>query len=525
MNGKKRFVSSLLLVLFLIPIFSLVPTAQTPKHIVMYQQYLSRLMITRSGITYDYSYTVYNTTNEQQSTISYTLFHYIVETGNLQAYTGNIVVTVSPFSVTITSQIPQLARVLLVEPNVIKEVVWAGFLNTTGTISGLAYFNSSAELILQFLNGSSFANVTLTISHKNSQYILSESLPLVKVTLQKTSEASFTLTVSSATPERYQKFKFESQGVQAEAPYNVTVAYYNGTYVPAMIWEGEGQGSLSSPCLQAERNVEFSSLDLFGINCSIVVAYVESGNVEFSAIEFFGINGSIVAYVENAFSSSYLSHQGFIFNVTLNQVESHIRVVINEGVPYAEAKTMSMVNINGNIAVVGITNNGVESTANVNFYHPVYIVYPASLVYVNVSDSGEYVIIYPNSSYVSVSVVTPQSVSVSNVTIGGKSYTAQVVNVSGSGYIMFNVSLLHNESFAVFKQTVNGIVQLNPKDYFVYQGKVVVVDDPSTTYYVVYGYTNASSGVISSYIITLIIVGIIVVLVVVGAVLLLLKRK
>jgi hypothetical protein len=111
------------------------------------------------------------------------------------------------------------------------------------------------------------------------------------------------------------------------------------------------------------------------------------------------------------------------------------------------------------------------------------------------------------------------------VTIGGKSYTAQVVNVSGSGYIMFNVSLLHNESFAVFKQTVNGIVQLNPKDYFVYQGKVVVVDDPSTTYYVVYGYTNASSGVTSSYIITLIIVGIIVVLVLVGAVLLLLKRK
>ncbi|MEJ2781216.1 hypothetical protein WIW89_10100 [Stygiolobus sp. CP850M] len=501
MNGKKRFASSLLLVLFLIPIFSLVPTAQTPKHIVMYQQYLSRLMITRSGITYDYSYTVYNTTNEQQSTISYTLFHYIVETGNLQAYTGNIVVTVSPFSVTITSQIPQLARVLLIEPNVIKEVVWAGFLNTTGTISGLAYFNSSAELILQFLNGSSFANVTLTISHKNSQYTLSESLPLVKVTLQKTSEASFTLTVSSATPERYQKFQFESQGVQAEAPYNVTVAYYNGTYVPAMIWEGEGQGSLSLPSLQAERNVEFS------------------------AIEFFGINGSIVAYVENAFSSSYLSHQGFIFNVTLNQVESHIRVVINEGVPYAEAKTMSMVNINGNIALVGITNNGVESTANVNFYHPVYIVYPASLVYVNVSDSGEYVIIYPNSSYVSVSVVTPQFVGVSNVTIGGKSYTAQVVNVSGSGYIMFNVSLLHNESFAVFKQSANGIVQLNPKDYFVYQGKVVVVDDPSTTYYVVYGYTNASSGVISSYIIPFIIVGIIVVLVVVGAVLLLLKRK
>jgi len=501
MNGKKKFVSSLLLVLFLIPIFSLVPTAQTPKHIVMYQQYLSRLMTTRSGITYDYSYTVYNTTNEQQSTISYTLFHYIVETGNLQAYTGNIVVTVSPFSVTVTSQIPQLARVLLIEPNVIKEMVWAGFLNTTGTISGLAYFNSSAELILQFLNGSSFANVTLTISHKNSQYTLSESLPLVKVTLQKTSEASFTLTVSSVTPERYQKFQFESQGVQAEAPYNVTVAYYNGTYVPAMIWEGEGQGSLSLPSLQAERNVEFS------------------------AIEFFGINGSIVAYVENAFSSSYLSHQGFIFNVTLNQVESHIRVVINEGVPYAEAKTMSMVNINGNIAVVGITNNGVESTANVNFYHPVYIVYPASLVYVNVSDSGEYVIIYPNSSYVSVSVVTPQSVSVSNVTIGGKSYTAQVVNVSGSGYIMFNVSLLHNESFAVFKQSANGIVQLNPKDYFVYQGKVVVVDDPSTTYYVVYGYTNASSGVISSYIIPFIIVGIIVVLVVVGAVLLLLKRK
>ncbi|QGR19840.1 hypothetical protein [Stygiolobus azoricus] len=499
MNGKKIFASSLLVVLFLIPMFSLVPTAQTPKHIVMYQQYMSRLMVTHSGITYDYSYTAYNTTNEQQSTISYTSFHYAVETGKLQTYTGNIVVTVSPFSINVTSQIPQLARVLLIEPNVIEEVVWAGFLNTTSTISGLAYFNSSAELVLQFLNGSTFANVTLTISHKTSQYVLSESLPLVKVSLQKIGEASFTLTVNSTTPERYKKIHFESEGVQAEAPYNVTVAYYNGTYVPAMIWEGEGQGSISLPSLQAEENVEFS------------------------AIEFFGINGSTLAYLENAFSSSYLSHQGFLFNVTFNQVESHIRVVINEGVPYAKAKTMSMVNINGNIAIVSITNNGVESTANVNFYHPVYIVYPASLVYVNVSGSGEYVIIYPNSSYVTVSVVTPQSVSVSNVTIGGKSYTAQVVNASGSGYIMFNVSLLRNESFAVFKQTADGMVELNPEDYFVYHGKVVVVDDPSTTYYVVYGYTSASSGVMSNYIIP--IVGIIVVLVIVGAVLLLLKRK
>ena len=434
----------------------------TPTHLVMYQQYSSRLTVNPMETIYEYSYSAYNTTGSQ-TTVTATRYVYTVSVGEVKTYSGTITVQVSPFGVTVDSQIPQLARVLLVEPGLIEEVVWAGFLNSSGTVSGLAYFNSSAELVLQFLNGTSFANVTFTINHNTSTYSKSVALALREVSLTLLGQSSFTSTVTSSFPQRYHEMAFDDFGVAVRAPYNTTVAYFNGTYLPAMAWIGFGMGNVLVP------NFRFT------------------GSYMFTAIELFGVNGTPVAFIENHFASTFHAHS--FFGNHVDYVGSSLKVVINEGAEYVHPNAMVVMDFRGNPVVVGVSDSGVESTAEVGFYHKVA---HAALVYLNVNNGGGFFLVFPNSSYVEVNAVTPSEVRVTNVTIAGKPYVAQEVVVNGSGYIMFNVTVLRNETFAVFKQTSNGLVQVNPKDYFVYQGKVVVVDDPSSTYYVVYGYSPSS---------------------------------
>jgi hypothetical protein len=99
-----------------------------------------------------------------------------------------------------------------------------------------------------------------------------------------------------------------------------------------------------------------------------------------------------------------------------------------------------------------------------------------------------------HSTIVNVTIVKPTAVVVSNVTIQGKSYLTQIVNISASGYITFNVSKVSNENFVVFEQESNGsLVELNSCDYFVVNGTIVVFTDPASTYLIVYGYTPTTS--------------------------------
>ncbi|WP_338598603.1 hypothetical protein V6M85_08010 [Sulfolobus tengchongensis] len=498
--------------LFLIIISSVTLVAMSDSNsnslLVMYQQYSSTLQITPSHITYKYSYTTYNTTlsrSNNERTVTYNSYSFDVNVGNTANYTGQIKVTVSPFTISINSQIPQLARVILIEPNLMEELVWSGFTNGSTTVTGIAYFNSTVQLILQFLNGTNFANVTFNISHSQQAYEKSVSLLLHKVTLTMTGETQLTITLQSTYPERYSGMEFSYEGIETEAPYNTSIAYYNGTYVPAMIWEGEASGLFSTEVTQAR------------------------GNVGFTNIEFFGANGSIIGDLDSSFSSIYLSHQGLLINITYNSITSHLKVIINPNAQYIKAKpeTVSVIPVNGNPAVVVITNQGVESTANVNLYHQVVVLKPATLVFLNVTNASGYVMIMPNGSYEYVNQVTPSSVKVTNVSIGGKSYISQVVNVSASGYIVFNVSLARNESVTVFKEASNGMEQLNPNNYFVYNGKVVVFDDPATTYYIVYGYAPQmqASNLLSTPILIYTLIGIIVVVIIAVAILLMLRRK
>jgi len=494
---KATAISALLL--FLLPIIMLVTpaNASTGSTIIMYQHYSSTLEANPSGIRYSYSSAFYNTTSSQQEQITYSSYTYDVSVGNLTTFSGQIKVTVSQFNITVYSSIPQLARVLLIEPGLIEEVVWAGFTNASATVSGLAYFNSSAELVLQYLNGSSFANVTIGINRAQTSFSNTTSLLLHKVNLTLVGEAQFTLSIYSTHPERYHKMEFEYQGESGEANYNTSIAYFNGTYVPAMIWYTQVSG--------------FFSIDSFKME----------GNVEFTAIEFFGVNGSVAGYIENHFFSNYVHTKGMFVQNTHYAVSSDLKIVINPSAKVSQEKVFATIVISGTPAVIVITNNGnVESTGNVILYHQVHVTTKDTLVLVNVVNGQGYVVVYNNGTAQPVALVTPSYVNTTTVTINGKTYTAQKVVVNGSGNIVFNVTMMKNESFAVFKQTSSGLVQLNHDNYFVYNGSIVVFDDPSTTYYIVYGYSPSSS---ISYVTLAIIIAIIVIIVAVA--LALLRRR
>jgi len=497
----KKISAISVLLLFVLPIALLITPATastTNSTITMYQHYSSTLESNPSGTQYSYSSVFYNTTSSsQQEQINYNSYSYEVSVGNLSTFSGQIKVTLSQYNISVSSSIPQLARVLLIEPNLIEEVVWAGFTNTSATVSGLAYFNSSAQLVLQFLNGSSFANVTFNLTHTQSSYSETVSLLLNKVNLTLNGETQFTLSIQSTHPERYHEMEFEYQGESAEANYNTSTAYYNDTYVPAMIWNTQVSGSFS--------------IDKFKLG----------GNVDFTAIEFFGVNGTVAGYLENHFFSNYVNTKGMLVQNKHYAVSSDLKIIINPSVKISHPKVTTTVMISGTPAVIVITNNGVESTANVNLYHQVYVSSPANLVLVNVSNGQGYVVVYQNGTAQPVKLVPPASVTQTNVTISGKSYTAQQVNVNATGNIVFNVSMMKNETFAVFKQTSNGLVELNSNNYFVYNGHIVVFDDPSTTYYVVYGYSPSSSTSSS----TLLIIAIIAIVVIVLLALVMLRRK
>ncbi|TRM95652.1 hypothetical protein DMP16_08565 [Sulfolobus sp. B1] len=501
-----RKISLILVIIVLLAFPSLISLGmasnQRDASIVKYQQYSSDLMIARNGVTYSYSSIVYNSTSTtNMETLTYTQYKYDVTIGSIQRYSGNLQINVTPFSINVYSQIPQLARVILIEPNFVRELVWAGFLNTSNEISGIAYFNNTATLVLEFLNGTTFTNVTFNISHTETQYTKSVSLSLLKVNLTLSGYSQYTLSFTNTFPRRYGNEVFTYNGMTSEAPYNTSIAYFNGTYVPAMIWRGEVKGLTA-----------FSSFNL-------------QIDAQFTNIEFFGVNGSVIGDLDNSYVSSYFSHNGFLFNLTINNVESHMKLVINPNAEYGKAKVSSMISVSNIPVVIEITDKGVESTAEVQLYHQVVVIEPAMLVSVNVNGYGEYVTVFPNVTAEYVRIASPSYVNVTNITLNSNHYTAQVVKVNStiSGYIVFNVSLLKNETFVVFKQTSNGMVQLNPNDYFIYNGKIIVFDDPSTTYYIVYGYKPSIQTPFTN--VEILMIAVVVLVIIIALVLVINRRK
>lgn len=194
-----------------------------------------------------------------------------------------------------TSEIPQLIR-LIVNTSGMTELVWAGFASSNSSITTQAYVNETGTLTLVFSNGTSLVNVTLPLALGNHEF--SESLNLVQVTPTAIAHSTREVEVQQNFPRRYapeeDELQVSNESVNATTNYNTTLAYFNGSLVPALVWKGEG----------------FALMDLgfgkFGV----------SGNsyYQFSTIEFFGVNGTVLGYVHNSYLSKEGSRHGIVSN-------------------------------------------------------------------------------------------------------------------------------------------------------------------------------------------------------------------
>jgi len=160
--------------------------------------------------------------------------------------------------------------------------------------------------------------------------------------------------------------------------------------------------------------------------------------------------------------------------------------------PEFEGETM----INGAPVVIIVGHKGeVMSTGNVTLSHEVYINgTKGAIVWVEVNGTTKAVVVFNDNTTANATVVKPESVSRANVTYQGTPYNAiKVVVPNVSGVMTFNVTV-NGSVVTVLKETPDGkLVALNSSNYFLANGRLVVVDDPTQTYYVVTGPATAAS--------------------------------
>ncbi|MFP3163924.1 MAG: hypothetical protein RXQ75_08940 [Acidianus hospitalis] len=471
-----------IIALLLVPIFfmSIVNSSVSSNtyYTIEYNKYSSYLHIGKMGILSVEIYKVSNSTyygnlscNDKDTYVNHYTTIYTLVTGSAETINGKICINSSVSgNLYVGTNIPQLARIIVISSGM-EEIVWAGFNETY--VHTYSYINGSGEVILQFINGTSISNISIGIK-QNSSIVQYVDLTLTKVSVSSESEYSSSFMLHVQMPRKYSPLSecFIANGSSFSSSaegYTVTTAYFCGKLMPAIEWKGLGIGNLN-----------------LGLHAPM------SGRVNFTTLEFYGINGTTVGYVHSAYinaeyhgifeDSSFIAGELLIVhivNATALAKPSLISVIYHQGVP----------------VILGIcANNTVETTANVVIQHQVYVNNAKGLLLMLSLNSSAFYVSVIHSTIVNVTIVKPTAVVVSNVTIQGKSYLAQIVNISASRYVTFNVSKVSNENFVVFEQESNGsLVELNSCDYFVVNGTIVVFTDPASTYLIVYGYTPTTS--------------------------------
>jgi len=111
----------------------------------------------------------YNSSNLQGNTIhvedNYTTY-YLTE-GSLKSVEINYSISIRDGMFITVNSSPQLIRVLISTQGE-TEVVWAGYLTSTSTVTGYAYINNTAEIILQYANGTSILNMTADVNSNST---------------------------------------------------------------------------------------------------------------------------------------------------------------------------------------------------------------------------------------------------------------------------------------------------------------------------------------------------------------------
>jgi len=397
------------------------------------------------------------------------VYTYALVSVGTETVSGNVTLSLANDELTIESNVPYLSQVVI-ETAGQEYIAWAGLTNGTFKAVVPAYVNGTAEVYLYFLNGSGFYVVNADLKAGSNV-----TVP-IKATLQSLSVSNVSVVSSERTfvvnePRRYAPLPFylEAYGrVYSDVEgYTVGKAYWNGTLVPAIVWRGEG---------------------IF----------------KHETISFYGVNGTLVGYVSMFFlnaSSNVITTGLVIFGPKIVREMSMLTIVkVNGKVVKPEFEGLAM--IYGAPVVIIVGHKGeVMSTGNVTLSHEVYINgTKGAIVWVEVSGTTKAVVVFNDNTTAIATVVKPESVSRANVTYQGTPYNAiKVVVPNVSGVITFNVTV-NGSVVTVLKETPDGkLVALNSSNYFLANGRLVVVDDPTQTYYVVTGpATAASSGVTTS---------------------------
>ncbi|BFH72174.1 hypothetical protein SJAV_01180 [Sulfurisphaera javensis] len=478
-----------LLIAIILPIFSFISlaTASTPTIHIYYSRYdsvyatggIKGMLFNSSVVYYTVSSLVYNNTiigNNQALHATYNRTTYLLTFGSLKTYSGEVKVTANTNNtISVMTTIPNLIRVIVYSAGQ-AQLVWAGLAEANSTINALAYINGTGIVTLQFANGTSISNVTLSIK-ENSSITKDITLSLMSYTASISSTSSGQISIQTQIPKRYSPLfmsvNYNGTSWNNESGYIVTVAYFNGTLTPALVWKGLG----------------------VGVNQGIMGGGKLSISEE--TIEFYGTNGTVLGYVHLVNVNGSGSFGFLAIHHERNVEFSEIKIVEVQGVKPVHAEFVGETYLNGNEVIITANSEGnVSSTAYVNFTHIVSVHHEtAVLVLVSLNTTSKFIVVTHSNETANVTLVKPSAVINTTASISGKVYKAQEVIINTSSqYILFNVSLMINTSAVTVYKVVNGqFIQLNSSNYFVSNGKIEVFDDPSTTYYVVYNNAQVQS--------------------------------
>ncbi|AHC52549.1 hypothetical protein SUSAZ_07900 [Sulfolobus acidocaldarius SUSAZ] len=468
---------------------------------IIYQRYGSIYINTNyTGLLTNATYTsliatsaLYNTTLSNQTNgatrITYNETAYLLEfSDTYETYSGNISITAKPdMELIVNSQIPYLIRVI-VNSSSHSELVWSGITNGTATIDTHAYINGSGNVILEFTNGTSISQLTFNVKANETvtQHVSVVLRELINTSIQQESQGK--ITVQFNLPRRYSPVQFnmsydENTSMTAKSNgINASIAYFNGTYVPALVWKGEGLGNIK-----------------FGINLlNAKLSSVINANTNFESIEFYGVNGTVIGYVHlGSINGTAYSSLGLSRN-SLNLYLTELKIVTVKGASSLQhPQYIGETEIGNNTVVVVANASGqVSSTANVHLSHMVILNQQTQgiLASLYINNTEKVIVLTSTNSTLGVEPVVNKTVQQTFVNINGAQYSAEKVDIQNkTGYIIFNVTVRGQGNVTVYKEVNGSLVKLNSENYFMVNGSIVVFDDPATTYYVVYGQPQQTS--------------------------------
>jgi hypothetical protein len=381
---------------------------------------------------------------------------YLVSEGKTTHVNGTLTVHVNRDGfVSVSSPIPLTEVEVSTDSQ--NEIVWAGA--PSSEVQGYAYINGTGTLTAYFLNGTSMDKIELNVSAEgNFTLPINYTVNEPSLTIKSTSESEITVELNGF--ERYHSGNFMVNGSSyiniGGVNYSLSTSYFEGKYVPSMIWRAMTTG--------------------------VIVG--NGAEVNYMNVEFFGVNGTEAGFVR----SMFVSNEGQIGFASNSFQHSRLLIVRYEGVSLLSGPTFT-IESNGVKVMVVYNHDNVSTTAYVKGIHKVQ---HGLLVKIFVNSSSY---LFVNSSNATtVPQVKPQLIHV-NIKVNSTIYNALEADINASGYALFNLTI-QNGSFLLYKNVNGQLILVNHEDYFISNNTLIVFSDPAQQYYLIY--TNNTSQVSTS---------------------------